>query len=290
MDITTLKRERELLESIINAIPVMINIYDPMLKSFRFNQEIKKIFGYSEEDAANGSFMQQAYPDPDYRDEVMAFMQAFEPGWKEFTALAKDGKQIEGTWTNVSLKDGTKIGIGINLQDVKQAERKLRESEARLLEAQRLAHVGSFIYDAATDMLDWTEEVFRIFDRDQKKGNPTFADVLSYVHPDDREHVLSCLKKAEENKEHIEMEYKIISDDGRIKYYYAWALLKSGDYKQAEDILNENGALVIEDMREGTNPLSDLWLGIEAAKAAAQDRTFNPDTAKIPDRFDYRMV
>jgi PAS domain S-box-containing protein len=49
------KRERELLESLLNSIPIMITIYDPGTNVFRFNQYLKNVYGYLEEDAANAT-------------------------------------------------------------------------------------------------------------------------------------------------------------------------------------------------------------------------------------------
>lgn len=210
--------ERELFEGIFNSIPVMITIFDPNLMSFRFNNEIKKVLGWTEEDTLEGNFMEKVYPDANYRTMVSLYMQSLEPGWREFQVTAKDGRRIESSWSNIRLKDNTSIGIGIDLSRIKMAENLLRESRRELLEAQRIAHLGSFTYNAATGILDWTDEVFRIFERDEKKGHPTAKEVMDYVYPDDRGYVLDCLKRAEETRGTLYMEYRILTDKNNIKY------------------------------------------------------------------------
>ena len=59
MDITRQKQSRqaleyqqELLQGIIDAIPVMITIYDPDIRFFHLNREVQKVLGWSEEDGA----------------------------------------------------------------------------------------------------------------------------------------------------------------------------------------------------------------------------------------------
>lgn len=67
----------------------------------------------------------------------------------------------------------------------KQAEDALRESEARLSEAQRLAHVGSFEWFPASDSSRWSAETYRIFGIDEEPATQTLDTLLERVHPDD---------------------------------------------------------------------------------------------------------
>lgn len=213
-----LNRERELFEGIFNNIPVMITIYDPNLKRFRFNQELKNVLGWTEDDTLDGRFMERVYPVKSEREEVSHYMQSLEKGWREFEVTAKDGRRIESSWANIKLSDSTLIGIGTDVSQLRHVENDLRESQSRLLEAQRLAHVGSFTFYADTQMLDWTEEVYRIFERPAEKGNPSFKEIMDYVHPDDRKYVLSCVQEAEEKHSSLNMEYRIITDKGTLKH------------------------------------------------------------------------
>ncbi|MGE5410093.1 MAG: PAS domain S-box protein [Clostridiales bacterium] len=212
------QRERGLLESLLNSIPIMITIFDPGTNTFRFNQYLKNVYGYLEEDAANGRFMEIAYPDPDYRNEVIKYMQSFEPGWREFVAFAKDGNQIESSWSNIRLPDGIQIGIGIDLREAKRTERELKESQEKLLDAQKLAHLGSFTLDLETKKLEWTEEIFRIYERKMELGQPTFEESLEYIHPDDKQYMYENIQRAQNNKESVKLEYRIVTDEGKIKY------------------------------------------------------------------------
>jgi PAS domain S-box-containing protein len=51
----------------------------------------------------------------------------------------------------------------VDITDNKRAEDALRDREAELREAQRLAGVGSWAWEPATDDLHWSEELYRIF-------------------------------------------------------------------------------------------------------------------------------
>ncbi len=122
-----LAQERELFEGIFNNIPVLITLYDSELKNFRFNNEMKRVLGWTEEDASDGNFLEKVYPDPDYRQKVIEFMQSLKTGWQEYTVTTKDGKKVISSWANILLKSGIQIGIGIDIRNRKKSELKLKE-------------------------------------------------------------------------------------------------------------------------------------------------------------------
>ncbi len=127
------EREREILEKLIERLPVMIVIYHPELKNFQINTAVKRILGYTEEDLAQPGFdlMAHVYPDTEVRAQVAEFMRTLKDGWLDLVATAKDGSLVETSWSNIQLADETKIGIGLDIRDRKLAEQALRESNER---------------------------------------------------------------------------------------------------------------------------------------------------------------
>ena len=47
--------------------------------------------------------------------------------------------------------------------------------------------------------------------------------------------------------------------DGRLKYYYIYSSYKLGEIKKAFRLLNQNGGLKVDDMREGDEIISQMW-------------------------------
>lgn len=129
-----LAREQELLRSILDAIPVMITIYDPALRTFRVNREFERVLGWSQEDASHIDLLAAVYPDLPERQEAREYMTALEPGWREFLATAKDGSTVQSCWSNIRLSDRTRVGIGIDLRERRDAEAtRVREQAFRTL-------------------------------------------------------------------------------------------------------------------------------------------------------------
>ncbi|HEX4460267.1 MAG TPA: PAS domain-containing protein, partial [Polyangia bacterium] len=64
----------------------------------------------------------------------------------------------------------------------------LARSEALLAEAQRLAHVGSWEWNIAPNIVSWSDEMHRIYGIELGHFDGTYEAFLARVHPDDRQH------------------------------------------------------------------------------------------------------
>jgi PAS domain S-box-containing protein len=106
-------------------------------------------------------------------------------------------------------------------EDRKRAEQALRRSEATLAEAQRLSHMGSWVWDRGSGTISWSPEMFRLFDLDPQQGPPSREVIDQRLHPDDRERVRSVRANAVREKVDIEHEYRILRPDGTLRHVQA---------------------------------------------------------------------
>jgi PAS domain S-box-containing protein len=126
-----LERERELLGTIIDRIPVMLTVYDPDTRVLRLNPAFEQATGWSGRDAAGVSLMEECYPDPAYRERVAEFMRSCRAGWMDIRMRTRDGRDLETSWANVRLSDGTQVGIGLDISDRKRYEQSLKDAGRR---------------------------------------------------------------------------------------------------------------------------------------------------------------
>ena len=73
--------------------------------------------------------------------------------------------------------------------------RDLQESKAWLEEAQRVAHLGYWVWDLETNQVIWSEETYRIFGLTPQVGSMDIAIVGEMFHPDDREAVFRTSRR-----------------------------------------------------------------------------------------------
>jgi len=126
------------------------------------------------------------------------------------------------------------IGIGLMLtalleeqqellreMDVRrQVEEALRESEARLSEAQKIAQLGHWMWDIKTGRVEWSEEVFKIFRLDPNLFTPEIDSILALSPwPDDRERDKELIRRAMESREKGSYEQRFLRPDKSIGYY-----------------------------------------------------------------------
>jgi PAS domain-containing protein len=104
----------------------------------------------------------------------------------------------------------------------RQAEEKIRQSEAYLAEAQRLSHTGSFGLSVSSGEIFWSEETFRIFECD-RAVKPTLELVLQRVHPEDVAVVQETLARASRDGTDLDFEHRYVVPDGSVKYVHVLA-------------------------------------------------------------------
>ena len=104
------------------------------------------------------------------------------------------------------------IGVHVDIHDRRDAEEKLRTSEAALNEAQRVAQIGSWQLDIENAVLVWSDETYRIFDIDP--ATPIeLATFIARIHPDDRDDVLAAWDRALTGTPY-DIEHRIQSEQG----------------------------------------------------------------------------
>jgi len=144
----------------------------------------------------------------------------------------------------------------------KRAEEALRQSEADLREAERVAHVGSWRWDARTDTARWSNELYRLLGRDPSKPLPAlFNESAHLFSPESVTRLRAAVKKALDDGRPYEMELTLTLPNGSIRH-----LMTRGDA-----IRDESGKVVgvtgtaqdITELREAQR-LRDEWTSVIA--------------------------
>ena len=141
--------------------------------------------------------------------------------------------------TAVPLRDAQRAITGYlgTVKDIsagKLAEEKLKKSEASLAFAQRVAHVGNWEFDVLTQKITWSEEMFRIFGLDRTRPEPTLAEHIEQIHPEDRALWHKIVGHALESGEAYKFDFRILPSNGQVRHVEA----------RGKAIVNEAGQVI----------------------------------------------
>ena len=125
----------------------------------------------------------------------------------------KTGQALWMLYNVSALKDlnDNVIGFGtvsINITERKEAEEAFRRTQLDLNRAQSVAHVGSWRLNVCDNILEWSDENFRIFGI-PKGTSLSYESFLETVHPADRSLVDTAWKQALTGK-HYDVEHRIV--------------------------------------------------------------------------------
>ena len=121
-----LRQQKEVLQTIFDYVPVMLDFYDSQGKLKWINRQWEQTLGWKIEEIQERDILAEFYPEPEYRQYVTNFIQFAEQAWGDFKTRVRDGRVIDTTWANVMLSDGSIIGIGQDITERKQAEEELQ--------------------------------------------------------------------------------------------------------------------------------------------------------------------
>ncbi len=106
-------------------------------------------------------------------------------------------------------------GIADDITDRKRIAGEVTRTKKLLEEAQHIAGVGNWEWDARDDRITWSNEVYRIFGKTPETFTGTFEGFMNMVHPADRPAIEQWLREtAHARREDASIEYRIIRPDG----------------------------------------------------------------------------
>lgn len=122
------------------------------------------------------------------------------------------------------------------LHDLTVAERRLQARGELLDEAQRIAHVGNWVWHVGSDAIIWSDEIFRIFAIQRSQQAIRYEDFVAHVHPDDRERLKLAVEQALQNNDKYDIQHRIIRPDGEVRIVHERAVVTTDDDGEAVEM------------------------------------------------------
>lgn len=88
-------------------------------------------------------------------------------------------------------------------------------------EVQRLAGMGFWKVDLATDRVTWSQNLTRLYGLGENAGPYGYADVFQFVHPDDHEPLNETFVQAVTHQRDWAQDHRILRPDGEIRWVHS---------------------------------------------------------------------
>ncbi|MDB5943865.1 MAG: sensor histidine kinase [Ramlibacter sp.] len=205
--------------------PAGMALTSPGKSSFEVNAQLCRMLGYSRQELLGVTWAELTHPD-DLEADLAQFQRVLAGEIDGYTMdkrwIRKDGQILHTTMATHGLRGPLgEVQFFVSLvHDTtarEAAEAALRRSEANLAHGQRISHVGSWSWDAATREMFCSQETLRIFGLEpgQQASAETF---MRLVHPADTEAVRRSFEQALAAAAPYEIEYRTIRPDGTLRH------------------------------------------------------------------------
>ena len=219
--------------TLFEFLPVGISLLDDQRRVAEFNPALGSILRLAPDRLQGASYLDRTYLQADgtvMPAEGLPSVRAMKEGGAippiEIGIQIEDGSLI---WTEVAAAplDVPGYSCVITTTDItqrKQTQEGLQRSEEALAKAQRFARVGSWTWHIKTNLLDWSDEMYRLFGLARETFSGDLAEVVTRaIHPEDREAVEASNRSVAELGRPVPLEYRIILPDGTTRVVWGEA-------------------------------------------------------------------
>jgi PAS domain S-box-containing protein len=139
---------------------------------------------------------------------------------RQIFGLRRDGSEFPAEATIAKAGRGSERYYLVVLRDATDRQRaanELLEQQRLLREAQSIAHVGSWQWEIESNVVAWSDELFRIYGLEPGTLDLSLQTFLDRVLPEDRDNTRSQLQRALETGEPFDFEERIRRPDGSVR-------------------------------------------------------------------------
>lgn len=111
------------------------------------------------------------------------------------------------------------VGTHMDITERNLYREQLEKSRARLVEAQRIAGVGSWESNLETGEISWSDQMYRLVGHNPQEFTPSAAKLFELIHPEDQAALQQAFDRALGGERDYRLEHRVILDDGSLRYF-----------------------------------------------------------------------
>ncbi|WP_419764717.1 MAG: PAS domain S-box protein [Arcobacter sp.] len=215
-DIEKERESKKLFENVFNESPLGIALVLPDGTFWRLNSKFASIIGYTNKEAVKLTFKDITHKD-DIEKDISHVKQLLR---KEIDKYSMEKRYIHknGTvvWVNLSVTpvflDDKKEKIEYFIAVIEDITEKKAVNE-KLLEAEKISLLGHWDWNIKDNSFSWSDMILNIFEIKDSNFIPSYENFINVIHPEDKQSVEKGIQYAIDNKQPLDMEYKVIVEN-----------------------------------------------------------------------------
>ena len=144
----------------------------------------------------------------------------------------------------------------------RKIEISLRQNEEALKDAQKMGHLGNWEVDVQSKAVTWSDEVYRLFEREPALGPPEFGEIMKFYRLESRDRLSNQLDLAIKYGQGSEDDYSLTLPSGRSAHFFTTIRTVQND---AGEIVKLIGT--VQDITERKNAEENLKIIEEQRRA-----------------------
>ena len=109
-----------------------------------------------------------------------------------------------------------------NIISLKAENERLKRSQSLMVDAQNVAHLGTWEWSVGQPTVTWSPELYRIYGVTPLEYTPTYAGYMAKIHPADRERVSAIMSRALKEQLSFSHDERILRPDGSVRALHTW--------------------------------------------------------------------
>ncbi|HZZ30433.1 MAG TPA: PAS domain S-box protein [Phenylobacterium sp.] len=216
------------LESFFDVSLDLLCIRDRAGRFVRVNPAWQAVLGYRPEDLQGVPLLSLVHPDDVAATQAQMMQVDAEPATIADNFINRyrhrDGHYLHLEWRAREINQMV-YGIARDVTERIAAHRRqdaltqeLEAERARLVRVQTVAKIGNWETDLLTREVDWSDETFRIFEKDVASFRPRYDTIQELVHPEDRDAVDAAFSRSLASLDVCSLHHRLLLPDGRVKH------------------------------------------------------------------------
>ena len=202
--------------------------YDIHNDVIRYNDGINDMFGYKQKTIENTREWWTNNVHPEERHRILDKLDQIRKNGESRFQLQYRFRCVDGTYKCiydrafvVSDENGKPVRVIGAMQDITELmdkRKELQRKNEQLKTAPKIAKLGYWSHNLTTEQLTWSDEIYKLWGLDPNTFEPTFTNLISYIHPDDRSVFTMARNTTLATGDSFDAQFRILTPDGQMKW------------------------------------------------------------------------